>query len=40
MYVSKEASNRDTSLKTELLLSTGDGKKAKTEKIWVKTVFL
>ena len=40
MYVSKEASNRDISLKTELLLSTGDGKKAKTEKIWIKTVFL
>lgn len=37
MYVSKEATNRDTSLKAELLLSTGYGKKKPRLK---KAVFL
>ena len=36
MFVSKEASNRDTSLKTQLLLSTENEKKAEIDKIWEK----
>ena len=39
MYLSKEATNKDSSLKTQLLLLTGDEKKVDTEKIWNKVGF-
>ena len=38
MYLSKEATSQDSSLKTQLLLSTGD-KKNWDRKIWNKTSF-
>ena len=34
MHLSREATSKDKSLKTQLLLSTGDEKKLDTEKIW------
>ena len=39
MFVSKEATNRDTSLKTQHLLSTENEKKAEIDKIWDKVGF-
>ena len=41
MYLSNEATNKDKSLKTQLLLSNGigDDKSADTEKIWDKPVL-
>ena len=41
MYLSKETTNKDKSLKTQLSLSTGTGdeKSADTEKVWDKPGF-
>ena len=39
IYLSKEATNKDSSLKTQLLLLTGDEKKVETKKIWNKAGF-
>ena len=40
MYLSKEATTKDRSLKTQVLLVIGDEKITDTEKIWKKQVFL
>ena len=40
MHLSKEATTKDRSLKTQVLLATGDKKRTDTQKIWKKQVFL
>ena len=39
MHLSKEATNKDQSLKMQIILSIDNNKKTQSEKIWVKNRF-